>query len=276
MDGWLRPVALPRAEPISVAEAKDHVRQPHDAEDVYIGVLVSAARQHIERITGRSLVLQTWDYALDTFPGGHALQLPTAPVQAVSSITYYDDDLSTETVLDSSRYQTDTLKEPARVALKAGEVWPSDQLRQSSGVVVRLKAGYEVPFTVDAEANELAAIDHWFSAGDTVRLRVSGGEAGKLPGGLSANADYFVINPSGGTLQLSASEGGAPVDLTATEGIGTFFVGHQPVPAALRQYMLLLIGAMYEHREIEVTGTISTQMKFASGLLAPYRLWARG
>lgn len=274
MDGWPKPVTLPRAEPISLEEAKDHVRQSHSADDTYIGVLIGAARARVEKITGRALVLQTWDYALDGFPHDERLELPRPPVRAVSSVTYHDDDLSTSTVFSSSKYQVDMLKTPAAVVLKYGESWPSDVLRQSSGVVVRFRAGYEVPFTVATDTDIVTATDHWFSDGDRARLRVSGGESGALPEGLEADTDYFVRDVSGHTLKLATESGGAAVDITGS-GTGTFFIGAGPTPEDLRQYMLLLIGAMYEHREMDVTGTIVSELKFARHLLDPYRLWMR-
>lgn len=274
MDGWPKPVTLPRAEPIDVEEAKDHVRQSHSADDTYIGVLISVARKRVEKVTGQALVLQTWDYALDGFPDGERLDLPRPPVRAVDSVTYHDDDLSTSTVLSSDNYQVDTLKTPGAIVLKYGETWPSDVLRQSSGVVVRFKAGYEVPFTVAADTDILTATDHWFSDGDVVRVRVSGGESGALPTGLDAETDYYVRDVSGHTLKLATESGGSAVDITDT-GTGTLFIGPEPVPEDLRQYMLLLIGAMYEHREMDVTGAIVSQLKFAQHLLDPHRLWMR-
>lgn len=275
MDGWLKPVTLPTAEPIALEEAKNHVHQDSTAEDVYIGTLVSAARAEVERITGLALVLQTWDMALDGFPvGGRDIVLKKGPLISVSSITYYDDDLSTSTVFSSSSYQADTIKLPPRIALKYGETWPTDLLRQSSGVVIRFKAGYEVPFTADASADTLTAVGHWFADGDVVRVRVSGGETAALPDGLSAGTNYYVVNSSGDTLQVATSAGGSAIGLADT-GTGTLFVGNQPTPEPLRQYMLALIGTMYAHRESEITGTVRAGLRFVDNLLSPYRLWAR-
>lgn len=274
MDGFLKPVTLPRAEPIALQEAKDHLREDRSDQDVYIQTLIAAAREEVEKVTGRSLILQTWDYALDAFPAGEKITVPRPPLQALDSLTYYDDDLSTSTVFSALKYQVDTIPTPPVVALKFGESWPSDTLRQSSGVVLRYRAGYEVPFTVDADTDTLTAVDHWFSAGDVVRVRLSGGDTDALPGGLEADTDYYVISPSGDDLQLSTSEGGSAVDITGA-GTGTFFIGPDPVPAKLRQYMLLLIGSMHEHRELEVTDGVLKELEWAASLLTHYRVWHR-
>jgi len=44
------------------------------------------------------------------------------------------------------------------------------------------------------------------------------------------------------------------------------------VPADIKAWMKLLIGSMYATRELEVTGAIVSQMKFADNLLNPYRV----
>lgn len=142
-------VTAPAAEPVTTAEAKDHIRVDIATDDTYIDTLVKAARLWVERTTGLALVTQTWDGALDAFPGGDgAIVIPKYPLSSVTSITYHDDDLSTSTVFSSSNYQVDTLKRPPRIVLKDGVSWPTDSLRHSSGVVVRLVAGYGAASTV--------------------------------------------------------------------------------------------------------------------------------
>lgn len=44
------------------------------------------------------------------------------------------------------------------------------------------------------------------------------------------------------------------------------------VPGDLISYLKLLIGTMYAHRETEVTGTITTKMKFADHLWTPHQV----
>lgn len=135
-------VTAPAEEPISTAEAKDHLRVDSDKEDFYIASLVASARRWIENTRGMALVTQTWDGSLDAFPYGGAIVIPKYPLVSVTSVTYHDDDLSTSTVFSSAKYQVDTRKRPPRIFIKNGESWPTDSLRLSSGVVVRFVAGY--------------------------------------------------------------------------------------------------------------------------------------
>lgn len=136
-------VTAPAAEPVTTAEAKTHLRVDTTDDDTYIDTLVKSARMWVERTNGIALVTQTWDGAIDEFPGGDgAIVIPKYPLVSVSSVTYHDDDLSTSTVFSSASYQVDTLKRPPRIVLKDGVIWPADSLRHSSGVVVRFVAGY--------------------------------------------------------------------------------------------------------------------------------------
>lgn len=135
-------ITAPAAEPITTTEAKSHLRVDSSDDDTYIGTLITAARQWIERTHGLALVNTTYDGSLDAFPVDGVIVFPKYPLSSVTSITYHDDDLTTSTVFSSSNYQVDAAKRPPRIVLKNGSSWPSDSLRLSSGVVVRFVAGY--------------------------------------------------------------------------------------------------------------------------------------
>jgi uncharacterized phiE125 gp8 family phage protein len=261
-------VTHPTAEPVSTTEAKLHVKVESDitTDDSLIAIQVKAARKWVERTYGLAIVFQAWDGSLDGFPWGE-IQIPKYPLRAVSSITYHDEDLSTSTTFSSASYQVDKAKRPPVVVLKNGESWPTDSLRLSSGVVVRGKFGFAVPFTA-ATSDTITSTAHPFSNGDVVRVQNTGGA---LPAGLSADTDYYVIGATANTLQLSATSGGSAVDITDV-GSGTNFLGE--VPEDIKAAIKLLVGQMYAHREPEVTGTVVGKIGFAvDALLAPHRLW---
>ena len=88
----------PAGEPISLAEAKLHLRVDFDDDDSLIQVLISAARQAAETLTNRQFVTARWRMVLDSFPGpslmgvpagqtftlpGHAVLLPKSPLASV-------------------------------------------------------------------------------------------------------------------------------------------------------------------------------------------------
>lgn len=63
-------VTPPAIEPVTLDEAKAHLRVDINAEDSLITRLISDAREWVERFLRRSLITQTWALYLDAFPVG--------------------------------------------------------------------------------------------------------------------------------------------------------------------------------------------------------------
>ena len=158
----LQLVTPPAGEPISLAEAKLHLRVDGGDDDLMIGSLITAARQAAETITGRQLMTARWRLVLDAFPGpllmhagsgssfslpAHAILLAKCPVQSVVSVEYLDMNGTTQ-VLPASDYVLDAACEPARLSPVFGKTWPPT-LPQIGAVTVTFDAGYgsasEVP-----------------------------------------------------------------------------------------------------------------------------------
>jgi uncharacterized phiE125 gp8 family phage protein len=145
----LKLIAPPDEEPISLDEAKLHLRVDGTEEDGLIAGLIVAARQGAEHLTGRALMPQTWELALDGFredgidcPPRHAyrITLPKAPLVDVTSIKYLDAAGEQQT-LDLSAYAVDDYSEPARVMPAYGTCWPEARC-ESNSVLIRYEAGY--------------------------------------------------------------------------------------------------------------------------------------
>lgn len=85
-------VTPPTSDPVSVAEAKQHLRAVDSDEDEYIGTLITAAREQVEDITRRALMTQTWDYFLDEWPDDDYITLPWGKLASVTSVKYKDSD----------------------------------------------------------------------------------------------------------------------------------------------------------------------------------------
>lgn len=131
----------PLEEPVSVAEAKAHLRVDTAEDDTLIGFLITAAREHVEAHCRRALITQTWDLFLDRWPRGGEIVLPRARLVSVTSVQYHDEDGGTS-VFSAANYAVDAAGEPGRVRLQAGASWPSVGLRPVNGVQVRFVAGY--------------------------------------------------------------------------------------------------------------------------------------
>ena len=82
-------VITPPTEPVTLADARLHLRVTDTAEDALIGVWITAAREACEHYTQRSIGSQTLELRLDEFPDG-AIDLPRSPVTAITSLKYID------------------------------------------------------------------------------------------------------------------------------------------------------------------------------------------
>ena len=151
----LQLVTPPAEEPVSLAEAKQHLRVDGGDDDLLIGSLIIAARQAAETKTGRQLITARWKLVLDAFPGpslmqsatgasfslpGHAILLAKCPVQSVVSIEYMDMNGATQ-VMPADDYVLDVACEPARITPVFGKTWPPT-LPQMGAVSVTFDAGY--------------------------------------------------------------------------------------------------------------------------------------
>lgn len=127
----------PAAEPVSLAEAKAHLKVDITDDDALIGTLISAARSRAEWRTGRAFVTQGWTLWLDRWPADGCAEIPLPPLQSVVSVTHYARDDSA-TVLDTDDYQV-AQGAPAGVILKSGAPL---NLRAADAVAIAFTAGY--------------------------------------------------------------------------------------------------------------------------------------
>lgn len=108
-------ITAPSAEPITLAEAKLHLRVNNSVEDALITALITAARQFVEGYTWRPLMTQTIDVVFDTIID-RTIMINKAPVQSVTSVKYLDLN-GTEQTISSTLYVTDFFNSPCRVKL---------------------------------------------------------------------------------------------------------------------------------------------------------------
>ena len=137
----LKQATAPASEPVTLAEAKLHLRVDFDDDDTLIAAQIASAREVVEAIARRALITQTWDLVLDAFPGVYYIDLPLPPLQSVTSVKYVDED-GNEHTFSSTYYIVDTYREPGRLVLASNASWPSNTLQETAGVRVRFVAGY--------------------------------------------------------------------------------------------------------------------------------------
>lgn len=187
----LKLITAPALEPITLEQAKAHLRVEVNDDDLLIGSLITAAREAAEHETQRALMPQTWDLTLTAFPAG-AIRLPKPPMASITSIQYIDADGALQTMAEAD-YLLSQHSEAAEISPVYGADWPTAR-EQPGAVTVRYVAGYP-----DADS----------------------------------------------------------------------------VPAQIKAWMLLRIGALYENRESVVNGTISQDLGsgFVDRMLDAYKVW---
>ena len=189
------------AEPITLEEAKRHLRVDLTFEDDDIETWITAARQDAEDFQGRAWITQTWMLTLDHFPGwcfcerrdgrcnhhrqfdGMAIKVPRPPLQSINFIKYlgmtnaldpnFDSDYDPATGLHTMNpaiYQVDTQSTPGRIAPITTSLWPYIRIPQINiqlnAVQIQFKAGYgdaatDLPKTSWGKAVLLALGHYW-------------------------------------------------------------------------------------------------------------------
>lgn len=134
-------VTAPTVEPVTLTEAKSHLRVTVSDEDAYITSLVSAARGIAESFLNRALLDQTWDWQLAGFRP--SLEVPHAPLQSVTYIKYIDGNGTLQTLATSEYAVVDVLSTsgPGRIVPAYGKSWPAVR-GLPNDVTVRFLAGY--------------------------------------------------------------------------------------------------------------------------------------
>jgi uncharacterized phiE125 gp8 family phage protein len=161
----------PAVEPVTLAEAKAHLRIDGTAEDTLIGSLIVTSRLHVEAALGLALITQSWSYFIDAWPPGRELALPLRPVQSITAVRLYAADESVQTVA-SDTYLLDGAGSPARLVRKASLAWPKPS-RAANGIEIAFVAGYgNAAANVPAPIRQaiLLLIAHWHEHREPVEI----------------------------------------------------------------------------------------------------------
>ncbi len=137
----LKLVTPPEVEPVTLAEAKAHLRLDTDADDAYVSALVTAARERVELFLRRALITQAFEYTLDGFPTSQVIDLPRPPLQSVESIQYTDTAGIVQTLAPEDYVVDASSSEIGRVALAWNRFWPITRSSINS-IVIQFTVGY--------------------------------------------------------------------------------------------------------------------------------------
>lgn len=84
------PLLPPAGEPLSLAEARQFLRVEHADDDTVIAALIAAARAHVEALTRRALLTQTWRFVLDAWPADGRIAPRIGPLTSLLAVRIFD------------------------------------------------------------------------------------------------------------------------------------------------------------------------------------------
>lgn len=151
-------VTPPTVEPVSLAEARAHLRlvveetSPVTArpDDFLVLKFVKAARLWAELFQNKAYLTQTFRLSMEAFPAKRYIELPRPPLQSVIALSYWDGsatqvvsfvDPSGTVLTETDDYLVDTSSQPGRLCLKENVSWPAITSR-AGAVQVEYKAGH--------------------------------------------------------------------------------------------------------------------------------------
>lgn len=154
--------------PVSVIEAKAHLRVDHDDEDALVTTLIEAATAHLDGyagILGRCLVTQTWRQDFDGFSRCMRLPLLAATIASVK----YRVSAGTLATVASADYSLKADALGSYVRFNDDYSYPGD-LAQSQAVLIEFTAGYGDADAVPAaiKAAILLLVGHWYANREAV------------------------------------------------------------------------------------------------------------
>jgi len=161
----------PTSEPITLAQASDHLRVDSTDDQSYISDLISVAREYFDAVTGRSsapatyvLTAETWEDLFDPSRqqergllrnngfdysnlnysnfSNYVIQIFRTPLVSVQSIKYYDATTGNLTTLDPTQYRVITGAEPGRVQLVESQPAIKDRI---DAIQITFVAGNDSP-----------------------------------------------------------------------------------------------------------------------------------
>lgn len=244
-------LSQPAIEPLTLAQAKQHLRVDWDLDDEYISGLITAARQLVEQLTNRAIFNRKMRLTLDCFPwpgwgtttGSTAhdyflayyyrdltIRLPKPGGFSVESVSYIAND-STKQTIAPANYTLDLTSEPARISPAPGYTWPYQQNYVPGQVIIDYTAGtYEQPVTETITVP--TAAPHSVSLSQAAKLI-------SITSVTDGSGNAIAYSNSTGALTFDASQAGRT--LTAAYTVNN-------CPQTICSAMLLILGHLYEQR----------------------------
>lgn len=168
----------PASEPVTLSEAKAHLRIDGSAEDVLLTSLMLTSRLHIEAALGLAMITQSWMLVLDRWPGDGSVDIPIAPLQAITAVRVRNA-AGNASVIAPTSYLVDIASKPPRLVLNTAA--PPLPQRVANGIEIDVTAGFGAnAASVPAPLKHaiLMLVAHWYEHRDPVEI---GSAAVRIP-----------------------------------------------------------------------------------------------
>jgi len=252
-------VTAPTCYPVTLAEAKAHLKVTWSEEDAIIYALIRAATEKAEQYTGRKLVYQTHKLFLEAWTGDDpnryftgGFYLPWGTLQSVTHIKYTDTDDDQETWDSSTEYEIDTDSDPGRVMLAYNKSFPTAALRPYNPIEIQFVCGWYHGPIWSAETTQ--------ASGDIVRSTDENGLAYQAGGAGATHADTEPTWPT-------------TIGDTVVDNAVTWTCIGPALPFDIRAAILLWLQDLYDIRQDQVIGVPTANLRAAEGLLSNRKIW---
>ena len=168
----------PASEPVTLSEAKAYLRIDGGAEDVLLTSLILTSRLHIEAALGLAMITQSWMLVLDRWPGDGSVDIPIAPLQAITAVRVRNAAGNASVVAPTS-YLVDLASKPPRLVWNTAA--PPLPGRVANGIEIDVTAGFGASTaSVPAPLKHaiLMLVAHWYEHRDPVEI---GSAAVRIP-----------------------------------------------------------------------------------------------
>lgn len=187
-------VTAPPSLPVDAEAFRRHAWEVYDQDaedDTYIEELLERATAHVETITSRRLVSQTWRGYLDEWPSGNGpIELPFGRVSAVTRFNWLGEDAVDHTLVENTDYAVSVVGWYPKV-VPIGS-WPAGSLFVVDPIRVEFVVGFGKASAVpgDLRSAILILAAHWYKNREIVRV---GNMVSPLPRSFDALVDPWRI-----------------------------------------------------------------------------------
>ena len=118
-------------------------------EDDLLTAIIQAGREHVEDITRRALLTQTWNYYLNSFPCEDYIKIPFGNLQSITHVKYTDSGGDETTLTENTDYLVETNGDGCgKIVLPYGESWPSFTAYPSKPIAIRFVCGWTAAVSI--------------------------------------------------------------------------------------------------------------------------------